>query len=237
MPNSVKILGFQEYLNIRGATPRLVEDGIPGKRTRAAAFQVFRNTAAPSVTSDDIAKFANRIGCTMKQMSAVSRVESSGKGYDHTGLLAALYERHYGWRRFKILNPLLSNPAPGGYTIDIDDDGINDSWEKIVDAALFFQEPSKAFECASYGSFQIMGAWWEKLQYRSVFDFVWKLSRAEAEHYEAFVRYIEEFNLIRAVRKISGNPIDCLEFAQGYNGKAQKGYDIKIAAEMRKLGG
>lgn len=235
MGNS-KIAALQSYLNLRGAYPLLVEDGVPGPVTRAAFFEVFRCRTATAITSADIQRFATRLSCKPAQLRAVAETESGGAGWDSTGLLAALYERHYGWKRFRILNTLLSNPAPGGYTVDIDHDGINDSWEKVADAALTFAEPNKAFECASWGKFQIMGAWWEQLGYSSPVDFVWRLSRSEVEHYEAFVRYIERFSLIDALRRVDGNPANCLAFARGYNGPKQKGYDGRIAANYRKLG-
>lgn len=230
-----KIAALQEYLNARGHKPQLVVDSVPGPATRQAIFDTFRNRAAPGVTEQDIRRFAGRLCVTPRQIKAVAVVESAGSGWDNDGLLKCLYERHYGWKRFRILNPLLSNPSPGGYTIDADRDGTNDSWEKVADAALTFAEPAKAFECASWGKFQIMGAWWEKLGYSSAVDFVWRLSRSEVEHYEAFIRYIERFGLIEALRKVDGNPMNCLALARGYNGKGQQGYDGRIAAAFRKL--
>lgn len=232
---NAKIAALQDYLNLRGQRPPLVVDGRAGPRTRQAFFDVFRNVAAPGVNIVDIAGFAARLRCTPQQILAVAKVESAGGGWDDTGMLKCLYERHYGWKRFRILNPLLSNPTPGGYTTDADKDGINDSWEKVADAALLFGEPAKAFECASWGKFQIMGAWWKELGYSSPVDFVWQLSRGEAAHYDAFVRFILRFDLVDAVRAIDGNPLNCLAFARGYNGKNQKGYDGRIAQAFRTL--
>lgn len=230
-----KIAALQTWLNAKGHKPQLVVDGQPGEITRQAIFDTFRNKNAVAVTAADIQRFADRLGAAPRQVRAVASVESGGSGWDDAGLLKCLYERHYGWKRFRVLNPLLSNPSPGGYTIDADRDGTNDSWEKVADSALAFREPNKAFECASWGKFQIMGAWWQKLGYSSAAEFVWLLSRSEVEHYEAFVRYIERFGLVDAFRKVDGNPMNCLPIAEGYNGKAQKGYDARIAAAYRRL--
>lgn len=230
-----KIEALQIWLNAKGHKPQLVVDGKPGPATRNAIFDTFRNFKAEPVTSADIDRFAKRLGCTARQVRAVAKVESAGRGWDHNGLLTCLYERHYGWKRFRIMNPLLSNPTPGGYTIDADRDGVNDSWEKVADAALTFAEPNKAFECASWSGFQIMGAWWKELGYSSAIEFVWLLSRSEAEHYEAFVRFIERFRLVEALCKVDGNPLNCLALARGYNGKGQQGYDARIAAAYRVL--
>jgi hypothetical protein len=230
-----KIAALQNWLNAKGCFPSLIVDGLPGPNTRKAIFNVFRNRMAAAITADDIVTLAKRYNVTTKQIRAVAMVESANRGWDNDGLLACLYERHYGWKRFKLLNPLLSNPKPGGYTVDVDHDGINDSWEKVADSALLFKEPNKAFECASWGSFQIMGAWAEKLGYGYACEFVWQLSRSELAHYEAFFRYLETFKLIGALRKVDGNPINCTELAVGYNGPKQKGYDSRIAAAFRKL--
>src|SRR5690606_38594911 len=135
------------------------------------------------------------------QIKAVAKVESAGGGWDNAGLLKCLWERHYLWRRVKVAVPLLSNPSPGGYTIDADRDGINDSWEKLADATLRFGA-GPSFECASFGKFQIMGAHWKALGYPTVLDFVWALSRSEAAHYDAFARYIEVNGLAPALRRV-----------------------------------
>jgi hypothetical protein len=232
MKMNPKVRDLQLWLNSKGAN--LNPDGVGGKLTRQAILDVFRYRWADAVTTQAIHKFADRLGGSVAQMRAVSEVEAPRGGWDNTGLLVALYERHYGWKRWQILLPLLSNPKPGGYTIDVDNDGINDSWEKVADAACRFG--MEAFECASWGKFQIMGAWWKKLGYASVLDFVYGMTRDETAHYEAMVRYIERFGLKAAFQKISGRPADCVDFAKGYNGPryAKNQYDVKIASAFRR---
>lgn len=228
-----KVYYLQVFLNLGGANPRLKQDGIAGPATRAAIFQVFSNRSAPAISLGEKQAICNRLGCTMPQLNAVSEVESS-RGWDRSGLLTCLYERHYAWRWARIRVPLLSNPAPGGYTIDADNDGINDSWEKVADALLKWGQV--AFEFASWGGFQIMGAWWDELGYKNPTDFVWGMTRSEAAHYEAFARYIEVFGLINALRAVSSVPADNVEFARRYNGPGYKRYDYhrKIAAAHRR---
>lgn len=232
MSNKQKVRDLQLWLNSKGAN--LNPDGVGGKLTRQAILDVFRYRWANAINTAAIVKFAARLKCTTAQIRAVSEVEAPSGGWDSTGLLTALYERHYGWKRWMIHIPLLSNPKPGGYTIDVDRNGINDSWEKVADAACRFG--MEAFECASWGKFQIMGAWWKKLGYPSVLDFVFALSRDETDHYEALVRYIERFGLVKAIQQISDDPADCRPFASGYNGKgyAKNQYDVKIAAAHRR---
>lgn len=230
-----KVAALQAWMNERGLKPQIVVDGIGGPATRQAVLDIFVNKQAPAVTEEEIAGFAARLGCSVRQLKAVAAVESGGSGFFNEGRVKILWERHYFWKRLQIRVPLISDPAPGGYTMDADKDGVNDSWEKLADACC--KAPAWAFESASWGKFQIMGAWWQKLGYDYPAQFAWSMRESEAGHYEALVRYVERFGLVAAIRKIDGNPINCQPFARGFNGKgyAKFSYDSKIAAAFRKL--
>lgn len=235
----VNLADLQAWLNARGAS--IVVDGKPGPATRRAILDTFINTSAPAVTRQQMAAIATRLGGTARQLAAVAKVESAGGGWDDKGRLKCLYERHYFWRRLRIKIPFLSNPVPGGYTIDADRDGINDSWEKVADAAM--RNPIAAFESASWGKFQIMGAHASADPARkgkvvfdgNAIDFVWWLTRAEAYHYQALARFIEVNGLVPAFRALSDDPEACRAFARGYNGTryADGNYHGKLAAAMR----
>lgn len=220
---------LQLWLNAHGAN--LVVDGRAGPNTRSAILNVFANKSAPAVSDTDVSRIAKRLGGTVQQVMAVAKVESAGGGWDNSGRLKCLYERHYFWKRVQIRIPLLSDPTPGGYTIDADRDGINDSWEKVADAAM--RNPIAAFESASWGKFQIMGAWAPKLGYVNAIEFVWALSRGEYAHYEALATFIEVNGLLPAFRRLSTDWRDNTAFARGYNGPKQQGYDRKLADAMR----
>ncbi len=223
---------FQAWLNAHGAN--IGVDGKPGPRTRQAILDVFSNLKAEPITGAQESIFAARLGGTVKQLRAVAKVESSGGGWNDDGQPKALYERHYAWRRLRLNIPLLSNPAPGGYTIDADRDGINDSWEKVADMAL--RNPIVAFESASFGKFQIMGAWGPKLGYANAIEFAYSMVGSERGHYEALVRYIEVFGLKAAFQALSTDPVSCRAFAKGYNGpaywKANPPYNVRLARAM-----
>ena len=225
---NTKIAALQYWLTTKGASLKV--DGLPGPATRNAVIETFRNREASAITHPELNQFAERLGCSVRQLATVAAVESAGGGWDNAGLLKCLWERHWLWRRVKIAVPILSDPKPGGYTVDADGDGINDSWEKLADASMRFGFGIAA-ECASFGKFQVMGGHWKALGYPSVVEFVWGLTRSEKAHYEVLARYIEVNNLKAALRSISANPADCLTFARGYNGKGQQGYDKRLAAE------
>ena len=226
----MNLIQFQAWLNAHGAS--ITVDGKPGPATRAAIIETFRNTAAPAATESEKTSIAKVLGGSLKQLRAVDTVESGGAGWDNSGLLKCLYERHYAWRRLKVLIPFLSNPTPGGYTTDVDHDGINDSWEKVADMAM--RNPLVAFESASWGRFQIMGAHAKALGYENAVEFVWALSRSEAAHYRVLARFIQVNGLQPAFVALSTDPDDCRALAKGYNGSAyaKHGYHVKLSRAM-----
>lgn len=229
---SDRIRNLQTWIANHGCPVTI--DGSWGPQTRNAVIEVFRNRSAPAATAAEIGMIADKYGLDRRAMHAVATVESAGGGWDDSGLLKCLWERHYLWRRVRIALPFLSDPKPGGYTIDADRDGVCDSWEKLADAAVKFGFDTAA-ECASFGKFQVMGAHWKALGYDSVADLLWRLSRDEAAHYELFARFIKANGLTAALNRCNGNPMNCLKLAEGYNGKGQKGYHIRIASAWRAL--
>jgi len=69
-------------------------DGKWGPKSRAALLDHFTNVNAPAVSDADIQAIAQRLGCTVKQVNAVAKVESAGGGFDKTGKPKILFERH-----------------------------------------------------------------------------------------------------------------------------------------------
>lgn len=224
----MNLLELQSWLNERGAN--IVVDGKAGPATRAAIIETFRNRNAQAASDEEKASIARALGGSLKQLQAVDKVESGGAGWDNSGLLKCLFERHYVWRRLRVIIPVLSNPTPGGYTIDADRDGINDSWEKVADMAM--RNPLVAFESASWGKFQIMGAHAKSLGYDNAVEFAWQLSRDEAAHYRALAAFIRVNKLQPAFLALSTDWRANTPFARGYNGKGQQGYDKRLAAAM-----
>lgn len=228
-----KVEALQTWLNAKGWKPQLVVDGKPGPATREAFYGIFANRAAKAATDAEIAAFAARLGGSLKQMRAVAQVESAGGGFLVTGHPKILWERHHFWKRLQLAMPLISNPKPGGYTLDANANGMNDSWEKLTEAAM--HAPSWAIESCSWGKFQIMGFWWKALGYSSAIDFAWSMRESEAGHYEALVRYIQFNKLAGAFRALSVDPETNRAFAKGYNGPGYVKFDYhrKLARAMQ----
>lgn len=229
---------LQRFLNSRGQG--LTVDGVVGPATRAAILRVFAGSTTPA-TPAEITQIARELGALPEQIRAVAAVESSGGGFLPDGKPKILYERHWFRRRVgKLLGSVsvaghfLAHPSPGGYTLDADRDGQNDSWEKLVEACAV--DPVAAFESCSWGKFQIMGGHWKVLGYPDVFRFAFSMIGGEFGHYRALAAFIRANRLEGALRRIGTTPESCEAFARGYNGAGfrKHEYHIKLARAFRR---
>lgn len=221
----MNISEFQTWLNAKGQN--LVVDGDGGPKTRAAIMAVFTNKNAPKAEDEDFEACAERLGCSVKQMRAIAKVESTGSGFDKFGRPKILFERHKFWHatQGRFGNSDWSNPNAGGYD--------HDSWDKLCHAAC--QDPMAAFGSASWGAFQIMGYHALSLGYASPLAMAYVMTQSEADQIDAFARFIEANDLDDEVRAISVFPETNVPFSRGFNGKgyAKFRYHIRIAEAMR----
>ena len=209
----------------------LVADGAFGPQSRKALECVFTNTCADATTDADMATFAARIGCSVKQLRAVSLVESGGSGFDDKGRPKILFERHlfYRFTNGKYGNdtslPSFSASKGGGYK--------HSSWDKLGRACA--KSVNAAFEAVSWGKFQVLGMWWDELGYPSPLEMAYSTVVSEDAHYEMLIRYIELNKLQDEVRALSTDPADNRAFAKAYNGPAYTKfqYDQKLARAMK----
>lgn len=234
----MNIKELQVWLNNHGASPKLVTDGLAGSKTKAAILQVFVNKNARAVSEDELLHLSKLLGDTnTKRMKAVSVVESGGSGWFNSGLPKILYERHYFYRltssAIKKLKGWFISSVAGGYTSDANNNGINDSWEKLADAAC--KDPDAAFQSVSIGKFQVMGAHYKMLGFTHPIEMLWAATQSEYEHYRMLVGYIKGTNLSKAYMALSTSPETCRAFARGYNGPKYEKYDyhLKLAKAMR----
>lgn len=227
----MNISEFQSWLNRHGANIKV--DGQAGPATRAAIMKVFTDKNANAVTSSAIDEIAFKLGVSSQQVRAVSKVESGGGGWNDQGQPKILWERHYFFKRIKIAIPWISNPKGGDYTLDANKNGENDSWEKLCLAAC--RQPIAAFESASWGKFQIMGAHAVSLGYENALEFAYGMVSDERAHYEALAAFVRVNGLVGAMKSLSTNPETCRAFAKRYNGAAYEKfqYHIKLARAMQ----
>ena len=237
MNPKVKLL--QIWLNGHGATPKLKADGVGGTLTKAAFIQVFINKDAKAITKEQLLSIAKSLGDTStKRIEAVGKVESNGSGWFDSGLPKILWERHYFYRFTKIALSvatfgLISASTSGGYSSDINKNGINDSWEKLSEAVCV--DPDKAIMSVSIGKFQVMGSYFSELGYASPIDMLWAARNDEYEHYRMLAGYIKMARLVPAFLSVSAIAHTNIAFVRGYNGPAweKNDYASKLAIAMR----
>ncbi|MFV2945251.1 N-acetylmuramidase domain-containing protein [Pseudomonas japonica] len=213
----------------------LVDDGIAGPKTLASLSGA---NCEPLLKGADLAKAAQRLGVPIAAVYALNEVESKGRGFLDNGKPVILFERHIMYRQLQADRsdgadqtelqkradqlagqfPALVNPKSGGYS------GGTAEHQRLASARQL--DDTAALESASWGAFQIMGFWWQRLGYASVQDFVAAMSRSEADHLEAFVRFIEtDPTLHKALKALKWATVASL-----YNGSDYKRnlYDVKL---------
>ncbi|PSJ50516.1 N-acetylmuramidase domain-containing protein, partial [Pseudaminobacter soli (ex Li et al. 2025)] len=97
-------------------------------------------------------------------------------------------------------------------------------WQMLTDASRI--NAQAAYESASYGVGQVMGAHWQKLRFASIDALVAKARESVAGQVEIMVRYIEAFGLVDELQRK-----DFSAFTRGYNGPAgiKGGYHLLMA--------
>lgn len=235
---------LQNFINIKAKENNLqislIEDGKAGPKTREAFIKVMTNPKAIAISDSKLREYSLQLGDTdIKRIKAISKVESNGSGWDSTGLLKILYERHkmYSYINKEIVSPtfgLISTKTAGGYTLDTNGNSINDSWEKLSEAICI--DVDSAIKSVSVGKFQVMCGYYDILGYNRPIDMLWACTRDESEHYKILVGFILKVsNLKQAFLSISTNPKDCIPFVRGYNGInwEKNDYANKLAIAMR----
>lgn len=213
----------------------LVSDGKAGDKTLGA----LRGESTQKLLKHaDLVQASQRLGVPVAAIYALNEVESKGRGFLDNGKPLILFERHIMYRQLQLAPadgadvaqlqqrakqlaveyPALVNPKPGGYI------GGTAEHQRLAGARQI--DDAAALASASWGAFQVMGFHWKRLGYTSIHDFVERMGRSEAEHLEAFVRYIEgDVNLHKALKALKWAKV-----AELYNGADYKRnlYDVKL---------
>lgn len=204
----------------------LVADGIYGPKTENA---LHGRESGKLLKQADLVAAAKALGAPLAAVMAVNEVESQGMGFLADGRAKILFERHKFYerivaRKFDVRGlaakfPGVVNPKRGGYA-----GGASEYMRLNVAVTIC---PDAAYESCSWGLFQIMGFHWERLGFASVVEFVQAMQANEANHLDAFVKFIlTDPPMHKAM--LAGKWAD---FARRYNGPAYEDnlYDVKLA--------
>lgn len=230
MSNRLTIAALQTAIGITPDVPGFGQNF--GPRSRAALSNYLTNTTAPALTEADLKRAADRLGVPVGHVRGIREIEAPRGPYDDTGKPTILYERHKFQaftvppKRFNTGHPDLSGApyGPGGYG------ALSQQYTRLYAACAL--DPHAAFMACSWGAFQVMGEHAERLGYGNAFQMAANLTTGEAAHLETFVRYVEHFKLVNALRACRpGDPDSCRAFARGYNGSGFErfGYHTKLA--------
>ena len=229
---------LQQWLNTH-CNSNLVVDGVGGSATRLAFIAAFVNRNAKAITEAEMQSIAAQLGDTkLARVKAVAEVEARGGGWFDSGLPKILYERHLFWRNSTKQRKRITyyaNPTPGGYTLDQDKNGLNDSWEKLAMACCV--DPLIALQSISIGKFQVLGRWYKECGYQHPIEMLYAATKDEYVHYCFLRDYILKVAKLKtAFLRISNTADSCVAFAKGYNGVnyATYNYHTKIAAAYAK---
>lgn len=188
------------------------------------------------LTLADFQRAASKLGVDVASVRAITEVESRGSGFLRDGTRPViLFERHVfrkqliaaGYQHVDAVAqqyPGICNAKTGGYL------GGEKEWNRFALASSIRR--SSAIESCSWGMFQLMGYHWRLLGYASAQDFLDAMYRGEADHLDAFVRFVlSQPGMLKALRAR-----DWPSFAKLYNGPAYKtnNYDTKLAAAYKK---
>ncbi|WP_265518980.1 N-acetylmuramidase domain-containing protein [Nitratireductor luteus] len=185
-----------------------------------------------------VERIAVRLNVEPAVLLAVVEVESAGKvfaevGGRHEPLIR--FEGHYfdrrltGRKRDQARAAGLAHPKAGAVK-NPRSQAVR--WELLKRAARI--DAQAAFESASYGVGQVMGAHWQKLGYGNVSGLVAEARSSALGQIELMVKYIVKFGLVDELQRK-----DFSAFARGYNGPAfaRYGYQTKMAAAYRRISG
>ncbi len=209
------------------ANHELVADGIIGSKTWQKLIylsnDILRQNTSRFLSEQNLQQAAESLNIEVAAIKAVNEVESRGEGFLNDQPVI-LFERHVFWKRLKGVG-IDPRPLQAG-----NEDILSTQWGGYIGGVAEYGRMTRAqminsaaaLESASWGLFQIMGYHWKALGYDDVKDFVVRMQHSEADHLEAFVRFLKANRLERYLRLAEGQ--DSLQlsnfthFARRYNG-------------------
>lgn len=186
-----------------------------------------------TLSGEDFARAADRLGCEPAVIKAVTTVEARGQGFDAKRRPVILFEPHVFWRclpkekRSTAAKQGLAYARwkPGNYpkTQDARYDQLERAMRIDRDAALM---------ACSWGLGQVLGENWRMCGFPSVEAFVRKNMESEGGQLDVMVSFIIGAGLDKHLRAKNWRA-----FARGYNGPGfeKNRYDTKLATAYARL--
>ncbi|MDN5210957.1 DUF5675 family protein [Fulvivirgaceae bacterium BMA12] len=193
--------------------------------------QIKDNLNEKKLTQKNIIDAANANDIEPPIMMAVIKVESGGSGFLRDGRPKILFEGHKFYKHLKSAGEDVEALAKEHPTI------IYAKWTKVhyiggagehdrLDQAIKIHREA-ALKSASWGLFQILGEHAENLNYDSVETFVREQYESEQKHLEAFIRFIDRYDMIQLLKDR-----DWRGFARRYNGPGYERNNYHVKLEM-----
>ena len=180
-----------------------------------------------TLSGDDFARAATRIGCDEAAIRAVTFVEARGNGFDTKRRPVMLPERHVfyrnlsGAKRAAAVKAGLAYPKwrPGNYP------ETQDARFRLLEEMMAIDEGAGLKAC-SWGLGQVLGENFAMCGFASPQALVLKCLEGEGGQLDVMMAFIRGAGLADALRRK-----DWVDFARGYNGKGfrENEYDVKLA--------
>jgi len=141
------------------------------------------------ISNEAFKKAAAKIGCDIRAIKAVDKVESKGSGFLPSGEVKILFEPHVFWKELRKagVTPIVSDicylkwgTKPYGKE--------SQQHAKLQKAVAIHR--NAALMSASWGRFQIMGFNYKECGCASIQGFINKMNESEEAQLELFVNYI-----------------------------------------------
>lgn len=168
---------------------------------------------------------ASKIGCNVRAIKAVYKVESKGSGFLPNGHPIVLFEPHIFWKNLKKvgITPTISEICYPKWNIK--------PYGKVSEQPARMEKASKinrdaALKSSSWGLFQILGENYKECGCKTLQEFINKNYESEEAQLDLFVNYILNRNLDD---ELIG--LDWKSFASQYNGPLyfKNNYDGKLS--------
>jgi hypothetical protein len=192
-----------------------------------------------ALTDADFTNAAGTLGVDVPALRAVAQVESAGSGFGRDGHPVIRYELHRfqakTHRQFHKTHPHLSQPD--WHAGDRYHNGTQNREYSLLYSAMLLKYQGdraveEAIESTSWGKFQIMGENWSDLGWDSALAFASDMYVSEANHLDAFVKFVQFKGITNALRNHQW-----ATFALHYNGKnfADNDYDGRLQRAFNRF--